>query len=618
MIHCCLIRAIIAGLAHDDKNGVPITVDGKLNLLKIGERDAALKAALNVGAVYTYVPRQVFFKYPGLDLVAQESGNYVQNVAKGEHDVQLLLKIASMLEEGRTFDFITDHVRKSNPSHLEAVPGIFHFLRKFGGKTNMEWARETAQFIRGEVDTSRKVGADMWDAFGIDLKGAEQLGRLRHAFVMLAYVDPMPNCVRPSDIKGLLKDQKQASAALAMEKIMNQVHAQLELHNTGDKFVAAVSREVAVFDMVCAATVSKKNKAACIVDVCKEFDIKDIDLNLNHVMWVLAKHVADLPNASEAMANALAKVASDNGAIKLNIRPTTSSAAGANSKVEPSVRNATLDVTTAILQECGWSIGDLVENKKDKDNQDNNDTQWEITSFNNGTVTLTSRVDHDTKDVPMCEFQQKKWTKKKDVQTIVIPATVPTLESSKQYLFNLIRSTCFIALAEAAGSQEGADKLIARVKPHRGIEVSSDIAKGQLTLAPVTERIDILEKEKVRTGFDAFNTNQLFLGSFSHESKQYFVFAAGHQSNEDTPKKPAMRSLFWGVKVTDVEADANIKLNATISGAKINVSKIHKWISNEASTKEVLTVPCIINKQALKTGNELLLFQASNKRQRTK
>jgi Fe-S cluster assembly scaffold protein SufB len=79
-----------------------------------------------------------------------------------------------------------------------------------------------------------------------------------------------------------------------------------------------------------------------------------------------------------------------------------------------------------------------------------------------------------------------------------------------------------------------------------------------------------------------------------------------------------MRSLFWGVKVTDVEADANIKLNATISGAKINVSKIHKWISNEASTKEVLTVPCMINKQALKTGNELLLFQASNKRQRTK
>ena len=77
------------------------------------------------------------------------------------------------------------------------------------------------------------------------------------------------------------------------------------------------------------------------------------------MIWVLAKRVADLPNASEAMANALANVASDNGAIKLNIRPITSSA-GANSKVETSVRDATLDVTTAILQECGWSIGDLL------------------------------------------------------------------------------------------------------------------------------------------------------------------------------------------------------------------------------------------------------------------
>ena len=95
-IYCCLIRALIAGLPHEDKNGICNTVDGKLNLLKIGERDAALKAALNVGAVYTYVPRQVFLQYPGLDIVAQESGNYVQNVAKGEHDVQLMLKIASM------------------------------------------------------------------------------------------------------------------------------------------------------------------------------------------------------------------------------------------------------------------------------------------------------------------------------------------------------------------------------------------------------------------------------------------------------------------------------------------------------------------------------------------
>ena len=41
MIYCCLIRAIIAGLPHEDKNGICNTVDGKLNLLKIGERDAA-------------------------------------------------------------------------------------------------------------------------------------------------------------------------------------------------------------------------------------------------------------------------------------------------------------------------------------------------------------------------------------------------------------------------------------------------------------------------------------------------------------------------------------------------------------------------------------------------
>ena len=612
MIYCCLIRAIIAGLAHDDKNGVPITVDGKLNLLKIGERDPPLKAALNVGATYTYVPRQVFFHYPGLDLIAQASGNYIQNVAKAEHDVQLMLKIATMIEQGKPFDFIHNHVKKSNPSHLESLPGIFHFLRKFGGPKNMEWARETASFIRGEVDTTRKVGPDLWDALGLDLKGAEQLGRLRHGFVMLAYVDPVPNLVKPADVKGLLKDTKHSPATLAAEKIMNDIHAQLQLHNTGDRPNATVSREFAMFDMVCAAMVTKKIKAMCITDVCKEFDIMDDKLNVNHMVWVLAKRVADLPNASEEIVNALREYASDNGAIKLNIRPNTSGPAAVQSAV-PTMRDASLDVTAAILGEIGWCIGDLVGHKKEKD------AKWEIISFNNGTVTVTSREGGEQKDVPMEEFQNKDWSKlKKEVEVVIIPATVPTLESSKQYLFNLIKSVSYIALAEAVGSQEGADKLVVRVKPHRAIEVSSEIAKGKLSLAPVTENISILEKEKCRPGFDAFNGNQLLLGSFSHESKQYYVFAGGCPSHEATPKKPALRSLFWGVKVTDDEDEANVKLTSTISGAKINVSKIDKWINNQASTSEVLNVPKIVNKQALKAGDELLIFQPSNKRQRTK
>ena len=105
--------------------------------------------------------------------------------------------------------------------------------------------------------------------------------------------------------------------------------------------------------------------------------------------------------------------------------------------------------------------------------------------------------------------------------------------------------------------------------------------------------MNVMEKEKCTAGFDPFNSSSLALGSFTHKPKQYCMFAAGNASCQATEKKEARRSLFWGMKTPDNESKANCKLSKAIAGLKINLPKIDKWIGNEASTKDVMTIPTI-------------------------
>jgi hypothetical protein len=155
-----------------------------------------------------------------------------------------------------------------------------------------------------------------------------------------------------------------------------------------------------------------------------------------------------------------------------------------------------------------------------------------------------------------------------------------------------------------------------RLKPGKAVEVTEDVPKGKLQLAPLTTQLTMIEKSKCKADFASFSSSSLFLGSFAVESKQYCMFAAGMTSCEATAKKDALQAPFWAVKTTDKEADANCKLSFNITDLKINTSKISSWMGNEAATSEVVKIPTIMSNKALKKGDTLTLFQPS-KKQRT-
>ena len=163
---------MLAGLQYDGEDShLLCDQDGRLSMSRIIASDVSLKPILSVGATYTYVPRRVFRKFEGLDLIAQGAGNYIQGVAKAEHDVQQLMKIATRIEQEMPFSKIRENLKKSKCLNMEALQGMFQFLRKFGGEPkNLHAARSTAHKIRAEGDTKRRVGQDIWDALGLDYK----------------------------------------------------------------------------------------------------------------------------------------------------------------------------------------------------------------------------------------------------------------------------------------------------------------------------------------------------------------------------------------------------------------------------------------------------------------
>lgn len=395
------------------------------------------------------------------------------------------------------------------------------------------------------------------------------------------------------------------------------------------KFDAAINRAQFLFARACAALSCKSYKAKVIADIIKQFDIEDDNLSVGHLLWILKRDVMSMDHISEAVKDALKNTKFSSAAIALTPRPITASAEKDDMLDNVGVRGA--DASVSIMSELGWHVGCAVHQKREKD-EDDPILKYTIVEIKDGNVKMhaadndtddskaddANKKDLVTKTVCISEFQDKMWVKVKTVESVVIPPSVPTAESSKEFQLELVKSVAFLAIAEAITKQEGADNLQARLKPKRSVEVVADIAKGKLVLAPCTTHVQVLEKDKLKAGYNTFNKASLLLGSFTHESQQYYIFASGYQSVEAAGKRGAKRALFWGVETTDDESAANVKFDKSIDNQKIHPGKINQWMANQIDTQQVIKIPMLVSTKALKAGDSLALYQPAAKRQRTK
>ena len=360
-------------------------MDGILNVDKICDADPPLREVLSVGATWIWVPRTVFKHYPGLDELAQSSGNYRQNASKSEHDGQIIFKVIRQIEDGKSFDEIKTTIMKNRVKNVETLPGMYNFLRKYGsldGK-NMDIAKETASFIRGECNSSRHVDAELWDKLGTDIKGINQYTRLRNGALAILYVDKNNRVFSGTDIKNLGSKDLQVEA-VEMESAIQEMSDSMKAGS--DTVTPEMLAELCRFSAACFAMLLNKLKVDVIARIVEKYEIETDELELGHLQWYFTEQLSiikKIPNADTAFSE-----------FALKVKKVTNAA---NNDAVDGIRNNSIDNTATLLSDCGWKIGELVQYKTLP-------AVYKLLKFADGKVYLTAMADDKKREVPMSEF----------------------------------------------------------------------------------------------------------------------------------------------------------------------------------------------------------------------
>lgn len=179
------LNAIAHGVEHESPE---LTLNGKLSLSKISEIDAEYAKAVQDGLDWLIVSNRVVAAFPSFASLLQSAYNVGGHLQRSESELQLLRKIHhSCLVHERTtgksqvlWSDVKASVLKSKPTHSLTCPSLFTFCVKFSGGCDGHLLQETEDFVKAFGYQRRSLGAEVYDALSVDLKGREQRPIYRH------------------------------------------------------------------------------------------------------------------------------------------------------------------------------------------------------------------------------------------------------------------------------------------------------------------------------------------------------------------------------------------------------------------------------------------------------
>ena len=112
-----------------------VAIDGKVNVQKVLQKDAAYAEASRAGLRWKVLSAAVLAQWPQLASLIQSAANTGNHLAREEHEVQILLRIANrqaIAESSGTpieWERLKPELVKSRPRCSKAMPAMFTFLR---------------------------------------------------------------------------------------------------------------------------------------------------------------------------------------------------------------------------------------------------------------------------------------------------------------------------------------------------------------------------------------------------------------------------------------------------------------------------------------------------------
>ena len=209
----------LRALRHETRHpsGGQLCMDGKLSMARALSLDSNLARAASNGMTWKVshqVPSQI------LDLI-QASQNTSSQLARGEHEPQLLRRIACMVATKKDvkWDEIKMRILSTKPSCAMACPYMYTFIMKFHheGFMNAMEAR-----LKRCLKCKPQLGADFWLQISSDCKDARaQHVFFRYALISMAYTSQSKG-PSSSEVKRML--QTDASQEItACSKVLQRI-----------------------------------------------------------------------------------------------------------------------------------------------------------------------------------------------------------------------------------------------------------------------------------------------------------------------------------------------------------------------------------------------------------
>jgi len=577
------MKAVVAGCAHWDEE---ICMEGHLSMVMIEQKSPSYAEAIRSGAEYTIVPSWVLKQHPGLAHAIQAAGNVTQNIAKAMNDAQMLQRVHGMITKNSTFEQVKLEFKKTRPKNLEALPGMFNFIRKF---PDTYMVNALIKYVKAS-NVNRKVCDAAYDALQFDFKGYDQAPIFRFGVLAALYVDDKPDVLNAAIIRSFGSDKK-LEVTLAYNKFLKYLHDKIQAH---DELKNNHKAMMCWFSLCANVAVWRADKHTS--EVRKHLaDLKkpmDYDITVNHLLQMCVQRI-----------EAETGVKLTDEWSKFTIVDTSQPKPP---KVTPTEKQACVrsneDITSQMMLELGFRTGDQVTlAKKEKSAKI---VVYTIDSMVNGTIKLVNEASLPKGvEANLAEFQKKTW-KQFSAAPIKecewhIYDEAHNHHSSKGMVESFIKASALIAVYKSWEEETLESKGVNVSLQPREVKANQNYNAGALVLSPNSSSIVIREiAENAQTV--VYGSGGVFLGLTKIYNKPCGVFAGSVapslKKEESKNSRDTVIIPYWILETTDKEDKANMKFSHDLS---------KKVIDAEAPD---VKVPLIKNTKVLKPGDKLVLF----------
>lgn len=227
-------RCFIGASPCDDPR---FTVDGRLSLSKLKEKQPSYAEAVEEGIKYDCMKYQVDDAHPWISKLFQEAGNAGQQIAQGESRLEILLKIAGAALRLKTLYGTTDWERvkreagRAGASYPGEMEGLVDTVKELsGGLENPVLLNEFKAFCRKLQGGCRVVRGYVLGALATADWGGEAMPLLKNAF-MKAMSSTSPKYAlgdeqtlfKSTDFQGLSSTKEKLQTLRDAESFLQQV-----------------------------------------------------------------------------------------------------------------------------------------------------------------------------------------------------------------------------------------------------------------------------------------------------------------------------------------------------------------------------------------------------------